>query len=104
MDNDYSTDPAEALDGDEFGEQPGDVDLPGTVGYPPAHPHLLDLDDPNAGDHDEADPSGVRAGIRLVDSASEDGLDVEAELLADEVPLTGDISAEEAAMHIERNR
>ncbi len=106
-------DPAEATDGTEFDEQPLDDSLPGTVDYPPTRPvGVGPADSLQSADHHDSlrertrrlarsDSPVPHEVVRLVDPEPNGELDTEAELLGDEVPAVGDVSPEEAAMHIE---
>jgi hypothetical protein len=104
------------FDGDRLGEEPGQGDLPGTTDYPPEQP--LAVEDPTmlegSSEADDAmivrewrraggDPGGDE-GMRLVDP--DEGLgnrtDDEAQAIAGFAPgEDSDLSAEEAAVHID---
>ena len=91
-------DPAEATDGTELGEQPLDDSLPGTVDFPPTRPlGVGPADSLQSADHHDS----VRERNRRQAPIDEPAPHEVVRLVGDEVPAVGDVSPEEAAMHIE---
>jgi hypothetical protein len=105
---------SEQLDGDRLGEQPGDIDPPGLTDFPPERP--LGVEDPSLFDDDDlATRSDLRRDLAgddsvdvvLVDPHPVDGSDHDESaagvgIVVDEngAGVSGDLSAEEAAVHL----
>lgn len=109
-------DGAEATDGTTLGEEIGDENLPGTVGFPPTRPigvgvsgtiqdadHIDSVHERSQRELPEESPSQATP-IRLIDPNASGEPDVESELTADDVPATGLVSPEESAMRDEGDR
>jgi hypothetical protein len=104
-----SRDDAEFLDGDALGEEPGDEQLPGTEGFPPDRPQ--GVDDPSRGTIDDVSTRELRRDVSaqeppaafalLAPDSSEGLMDAESQEIASAVDaVEGDLSPEEAALHI----
>ncbi len=103
-------DDSETTDGATLGEKVGDVNRPGTVGFPPATPygvgphgssqdadHIDSVRERSEREEPEHSPDQPDA-IRLTATPAGSATDLESELSAMEVPATGLVSPEEAAM------
>jgi hypothetical protein len=100
---------SEALDGDKLGEGFDDADLPGIADYPPEH--SMGVEDPSLeGDDDlatrelrrDVDDRHDDTEVVLVDEQSAGALDDEPQELGSGVePADSELSAEEAAIHVE---
>jgi len=117
IDSSGQSDPSEATDGSQLGEEVGDESLPGTVGFPPTTPvgvgpadSLLDADhhDSVRERSDREEPEGPQPlphdTVRLLDPNAGGEPDLESELVAEDVPTVGLVSPEETAMHLENDQ
>lgn len=115
-DDEVQPDGAEATDGTTLGEEIGDDIRPGTVGFPPTTPfgvgasgslhdahHIDSVQDRSEREVPEQ-LQGSPEAIRLTEPTSSGEPDSESELIGDDVPATGLVSPEEAAMRDESDK